>query len=343
MKKQYLSMAGLVFLAGTLISAQPALCQEDSYYEKHHHDPLDVSSVATAPTTTKTAVTEVARIVSKGIANAVRPNRFSGRVAVNTDESMTGLSAGDSGQNLGVWANAAYTDSEDDDRATRNEADLRTYTLGVDYRFTDKIALGIAFTHEDMDAATYFNDGNMSSNGYTITPFIAMLLNDNISLDLMYGYSNIDIDQERATDIKGTLYAKRNFAQVSANYYLSMDRLNLTGTLGYLYAHEYQESFRETNLNKVDSVTIDLGQIFAGAEVSYSFDALEPYLGIAYENDVQHEETEGIKYDHTGGSANAGVRFLVSDSFSGDLEGRTLFSRGDFDEYSVMLNLRFAL
>ena len=337
MKKQYLIVAGLFFLAGTLISVEQAQCTPEG------HDPLEVGSVATAPTTTKTAVTGVTKIVSKGIANAIKPNRFSGRVAFNTDGSMTGLSAGDSGRTLGVWGNAAYIDSEDDDTATRHEADLRTYTMGVDYRFTDKIALGIAFTHENMDAATYFNDGNMSSGALTVTPFIAMLLNDNISIDLMYGYSTLDIDQERATNIKSTLCAERNFIHVSANYYLGMDRLNLTGTLGYLYAHEYQESFRETNLNKVDSVNVYLGQVFIGAEASYSFDRVEPYLAIAYENDVTHEQTKGIKYDHAGGAASGGVRFLVSDSLSCDLEGRTLFSRGDYDEYSVMLNLRFAL
>ncbi len=282
--------------------------------------------------------------------------------------NMTGLSAGDMGEmlkGLGVWGNFSYTSTEDDSQNTKSDADLYNFIIGADYRIKDNMVAGLSFTYEDMDTTTDFNKGNVTSDGFTIAPYFAMLINEYFGFDVNAGYSWISIDQKRKAkndagddylgyDISSSPDTERYFIALNANGYYKMDKWNFAGTLGYIYAKEDQDGFIEidgTKSEKVSASTVELGQIYLKAEASYSFDSVEPYLNLGYEYDTTYDDENSSTFgkyekyednlDKDGFTAALGLRYLLLETLQGDLQAAGIFGRDNYNEYTISLNLRY--
>lgn len=323
------------------------------------------SSVVTAPQILKTAVKQTTMQISKRIANVIAP-RSSVRthkpsISLDADEYGMGISAGDSEQKFGIWANFAITDSKDDRllyttnsggqrifTPSNSRLDLYNYIFGMDYKITSNIVTGVALSYENMDGTTGYNSGDIESDGITVSPYFAASIGDFFSFDLTAGYSWIDIEQTRTDNdrkISSSPESKRIFFAANTNLYHSISNWNLTGNVGYLYAEDEQDAFKESDGTTVSSSTTKYGQITAGGEISYVITRAEPYLSIAYEYDTTYDDdisgNEYADYDRNGIVVGAGLRFLMTDSLNGDFQFSKVYSRNDYNEFSFMYNLRF--
>lgn len=335
------------------------------------------SSVVTAPQTLKTAVRQTTALISKRIAKVIAPRSFTGKtsrkpdVSLDFDEYGMGISAGDAEQRNGLWANIAIGESEDERLLTTigsgvrstlssdSKFDLNNYIVGIDHKLTNKTVVGVAISYERAEGTTGFNAGDMDSDGLIFSPYFATLIRDAFSFDLTAGLGWVDVDQKRNKDgskvpgagvITASLESRRVFISASAKGYYNRDRWNLTGNVSYLYAEEEQHPFEEsdgrTYSRDVPSNTTHLGQIGVGGELSYVFDTIEPYLNAAFEYDTTYDKdtsgSEDAIYDRNGVVLGAGFRFLLfSNALVGDIQATKVFGRDDYDEHSIMGNLRF--
>ena len=318
--------------------------------------PDDVPSTVSTPTMLRISTTQIAGMISKWIARIMMPR---GALALKDHEledeeekdeelkssRISGLAAGDQLSKFGLWANAGYADWEVDDRRTESDGDLTTLIIGADYRLAEPIVLGVSLAYEYSEIDADYNNGWLDQDGITIAPYLGVIFNNYLTFAATVGYTWLDIDQEREKgsghDIKSSLDASRFFGSVRLNGFYSINRFNLTGALGCLYSQERQDSFTEEDGNRVGSNNVDLGQASLGVEISYSFDAIEPYLATTLLYDFQYEDVENADYDDTSLEINPGVRFYLDNGFCADIQGGAILGRSDYDEFSIIANLRY--
>ncbi|MCD6292252.1 MAG: autotransporter outer membrane beta-barrel domain-containing protein [Deltaproteobacteria bacterium] len=316
----------------------------------------DIPSTVNAPTMLRVSTTRIASMISRYIAKVMESRaRFAFRNRQDEDDEekkselesnrITGLAAGDPLSKFSLWGNAGYNSWDVDDRRTESDGYLSTLIIGADYRLTESLVLGVSLVYENSDIDTDYNNGQLDQDGFTLAPYIGVVLNDYFTLAATVGYAWLDTDQQREKgfghDVKSSLDSTRFFGSVHLDGFYNFNHFNVTGILGCLYSQERQDSFTEDDGNRVGSNDVDLGQISIGAEISYSFAVMEPYFSTTFLYDFQYEDIDNVDYDDTAIEINPGVRFYFENGFCADIQGGVVLGRSDYDEYSVTANLRY--
>lgn len=319
------------------------------------------SSTPVAPTLLTTTTTNVQTAISARIKNIVRVRSLTNVASLPPGESGSagGMSAGDERLGLGVWLDGPWSHFEEDADGAAFEGDSYSIIGGLDYMLTDRTLAGLTFTYSHSDTDTTFNGGNIKSDGYTIAPFAAYVFNRYVYADANFGFSWLDYDQERTgrfngtsfepfsppTRIRGGFDSTRWFAAANLNGVYTVGDVNLSAQLGYLFAHESQDEFMESDGTVVGRNRIDLGQVRAGGEAGYLFGFIEPYGTVQFEWDHLAEDVDvaiGEQPDNkdTGWRLGGGLRFYVDDWLSGGVEVTTVEGRGSLDGINASGNIR---
>ena len=265
------------------------------------------------------------------------------RIDLSISQNRLGISAGDQIDRHGMWGNLGYTSTDDTNLVTASDSSLYTVVAGYDYMLTDTLAMGTAITYENMDEDSQYNLGSAQTDGYSLAPYLSWMVTDYLSFDLIAGYTFVSYEQDRASGtITSSLDAQRYFMQSAINNFYYKDNWTFVANLAYLFAHESQEGFTESNTTVIPENKIDIAQFTAGLEVAYGFAHVEPYLLLAFEYDAKYDAVLGVDYDRTGGDVGFGLRMNFLDSLTMDINGASKFARANFNEYSFQGNLRYA-
>lgn len=220
----------------------------------------------------------------------------SGRHAEEAQAALTpagaALAAGDElagefgGSVFALWGSYSYSDFDSDfvfqGTSLAYEADSHSVLGGLDRLFAERLLLGVAFGYQWVESESAFNGGTTETDGFTIAPYAALLLNDVFSVDATGGYSPLDYDQARISPTDGTTTAAefdsdRWFAAVNLNALTTLDKWVLSARLGYLYTEEEQDAYTEIGsaasaaagtLRTVRQRDIELQQIIFGGEIA---------------------------------------------------------------------------
>lgn len=208
----------------------------------------------------------------------------------------TGLNAGEGmAMPMGAWFNYSYSDFDDDFAATAFDATRHSFLGGVDFNPFQPILAGIAFGYETADFDTAFNGGEQETDGWTISPYLAASLSDTFSVDVVMGYSDMDTNQFRsvgATRVTSSFGADRWFFGGNINAVKPWGNWFFTGSVGWIWAREYQDEFVESNGNTVAERKIKLGNWHVGGEAAYSWGNWEPWASATYGRDYQFTEIQ---------------------------------------------------
>lgn len=267
-------------------------------------------------------------------------------------EAKSGLNAGDMPlANLGVWLNYNYISSENDFSRTSFESDSHSVVGGVDYAPVAERIYGVAFSYEISETDTLFNSGNLQTEGFSIVPYIGMLINENWSLDASIGMSWLTNDQYRtvtATNIRVTSApdSKRIFFSSNLNGVSYIDNWILGGRVGLLFAESETEDFLESDGTLVAKRDTMLGEVIVGGDIAYSFGEFEPFLSIIYEYDFIFDEitlTAGAQpaNDRDDILFSSGFRYFGTSGLTANLEYRKRLLREEFEEDSLNITLRY--
>ena len=257
---------------------------------------------------------------------------------------MTGLSAGGEASKFGVWFNPSYSWLDSDRSGSEYDGDAFLAMGGIDYEATPKVLIGLALGYEDSDLDTDYNGGTFESNGFTLAPYLAINLMDNLSFDAVAAFSWLDNDVTRTTnrgDLSGSYDSDRYMVSVNINYYRLVNNWNLSATAGYLYTNEDQDSYEESGdaTNTVDDADVHLGEWRIGGRVGYFINAAEPYCSLAYLYDTSRSDSSGDRNEMEG---ILGLNYYPTDQFICSAEVRNSFFRSDFNSTEFMVNLRYA-
>ena len=155
--------------------------------------------------------------------------------------ALTGLAAGDGYVGLGYWASFNYSDFDADipinslvQPIASYDADQKTAFIGVDTMFMDAFVIGLTLGYENTDIDTAYNGGNNETDGYTIAPYAAYLINDIFSADVVMGYTSLGTDTDRIDNVSGGTIlgdfdAERWFIATNLNATVSYEQWLLGG------------------------------------------------------------------------------------------------------------------
>lgn len=274
----------------------------------------------------------------------------------------TGLAAGDGWGGWGFWASYNYSDFESEFRIAPYDANLDSYTLGVDRLLGERFVLGVSLGYEETDSRTFFNGGGQETDGVLVAPYAAWLINDVFSLDVSGGYTSLDTDQNRIDPTSGgTLFANfdadRYFVAGNLNALRSFGNLVVGIRGGVLYTEEDQDGYKERGGPRARIVrgrTLDLTQASIGGDLAYAFGAIEPYVLLNYRNDLSRDDgsnagglpvTTGATHPDDDDEVEfaLGLRYFGDTGVSAGVEWLQTLGRQDFDNHSLMLTLRLDL
>lgn len=293
-------------------------------------------------------------LVEQGVdpdqAKAFAGSGSGGVTGLSAGEQQTGMSAGATPGRLGVWVSGGWTGLDDDLSSTAYDGSAYNALVGADYQFNDRFLMGLAFGYESSDIDTAFNAGNLNSDGWTISPYAGFVLNRYFTLDLSGGYSSLEYDMRRTLgpgQVLGSTDGTRWFLAGNVNGYYAVDRLLLSGRVGYLHSSEDQDAYTELGQPFENPARdIDLGQFRAGGQVGYDLGMVQPYVTGTYVYDVTRQKVfvapgqAQPANDRSGFDVGGGIRFAISDRVSGGIQGTTHLGREDFNSASVNGNLR---
>jgi outer membrane autotransporter protein len=301
---------------------------------------------------------QVSSTVSSGAASAAA-GAVGGSVAptVNSSELPTtkyfeggnrGRSAGAKDKKIGAWVLGSYSDIENDFVNTKFDGDIAAFVGGADYRLTDKIIAGLAVSYEDVDIDTTFNNGTIETKGFGVTPYAVFVLSNKLTADISGSYTWLNTDTTRTNGaVTGEFDARRYTAGANLNYSHSINKFFMTGTVGFLYINEKQDSYTESNGTFVDENNISIGQGRIGAKVGYDFGKFKPFVMARYEHEFWAPSAPQLgggllspEEDNDGYVVGAGVDFSISDSVSGGIQATSTEGREDLNLYSISGRVR---
>ena len=282
--------------------------------------------------------------------------------------AMSGLAAGDEYSDWSVWSSFSHNKFDADipiNSATQPvasyDADQNTVFIGADKFIMNKWILGLTVGYENTDIDTLYNGGNNETDGYTIAPYAAYLINDIFSVDFAAGYTSLNTDTDRIDNatgntITGNFDSDRWFVTTNLNATIYRGPWILGGRIGLLYTEEEQDGYTEiggTTARTLGQRNIDLTQGLVGINVAYSGNKFEPFASVTYYNDLSRDDgssTGGLPVnfgsvqpdDDDEFQTGLGVRYF-GESIDGSFEWNNVVSRNNFDGHSVLLLLRLSL
>ncbi|MBL1141161.1 MAG: autotransporter outer membrane beta-barrel domain-containing protein [Proteobacteria bacterium] len=284
------------------------------------------------------------------------------------ESAMSGLAAGDGYSDWGVWSSISHNKFGADipinsavQPLAKYDAYQSTIFVGADKLISDKWVLGLTVGYENTDIDTKYNGGDNKTDGFTIAPYMAYLINDIFSVDMVAGYTSLSTDTDRIDNVTGSTVsgdfdADRWFVATNLNATVYHGQWVFGGRLGLLYTEEDQDAYTErggATARTLGKRHIDLTQGSIGANLAYTHATVEPFASITYYNDLGRDNgtsTGGLPAgigatqptDDDEFQTGLGVRYF-GDTIDGTFEWNSVISRDNFDGNSVLLTLRMSL
>lgn len=327
---------------------------------------LGFSSIALAETNgQETATSDVVRTSSQALTSVIQGRvatiaapRPGGQAQTNTsllDEngnfafSMTGddlgLSSGEGGNNIGVWGMGSLMHFKGTSTGAQYDANAYNAMLGVDYRFTPDLLVGLAagygyldLNKKDWNAGA--DTGSLSTDHeWTLMPYAAYNLTDFTILDAAFAYTNSRYKDDDGSDV-GRYDSERFLTNLGVSQYFVLDNWMLSGRLGYMYVHGDLSSYSRGGVDIANPDSY-LGQLNAEGKAAYFFDAgFEPYAALRYFYDTTSSSTP-VESDYDEFEGLMGVNWYATDQWILNLETGAGIGRDEFQSYRGQVNVRY--
>lgn len=268
---------------------------------------------------------------------------------------LQGMAAGDgAAMPLGVWGSYASTDSKNTSTLAASKSERYNVLGGADVMPRDWLVAGVALGYESSDTDTRFNGGELRTTGYTVSPYVAMLLSERFLIDASAGFSVLDNRQFRASTFGGSAPVRvnsrfdsiRRFFNINASYGFEAGPLAGNLNAGYLWAKESQEGYVESNGNAVARFGSRIAQVQLGADLGYQAGSFEPFARVTVEHDISSTDVRlagglgQLESDTTGVVAGAGLRYFDDSGVSAQFEYSTILGRNNLSEDVLSVSVR---
>ncbi len=348
------------FLFGGIVAGAIALSSANAMAQSSVADDQgQANNLVTSQTSSQVSATVVAQ-VSTGVSAAIAPPSVGISAPTTTGNAgtmlfssrqMVGEAAGGHGDapKAGIWVQAANTWVDGADTGGEFDGTALAGTLGVDYKVSDRVVLGVAFGIEDLDIDTAFNNGTFEGSGYSITPYFGARIGDKWSMSALVGFSDVEYDTTSNNGATTSSFdASRIMGAINVEGNYGKGKVRISPRVGVMYMTEDQDGFTDSAGTVSAGNTIDLGRASAGATIGYNTGRVEPYARGMLEYDFVKEDAVALgngnfsSDDEFGLNAAVGFNFGLGHGFSGNIEGSSgSIFRENLDTYTLSARLRY--
>lgn len=257
---------------------------------------------------------------------------------------VMGLSAGCQAFQHGFWTTTMASALESSEDSEKYEGAMLMGLVGLDHKITENLLGGLSLGYEWVDLDANANANAFISKGVSVTPYVAVVLFDNLTLDALFGYAVLFNEVKEASDTgsaSGIYRSQRTLASANLNYYMLWDSWNLSAQAGYMHVNEDQEAYQLIDggmSERVEQANSYMGEWRLGARVGYFWGDVEPYLESAYLYDNTWND-DGEDRDEI--EVALGLDYYPSDDFIFSITAANSYLRDDVGNTRLMLNLRF--
>lgn len=301
-----------------------------SWFQSAYNDAAKLLCSATGSAKTnqmRVSTTQTVGLVSQRAASTVRSLRGPKVTASLLNGELTGMAAGEGAAKTGLWANIDHTRA--DDQAAGSDTKSNNFVLGGDYKVMSNMAVGASLSYQDSTQTVASTD--FDTTAWTVAPYMAYLINDNMSADAVIGYTWLDSKQAGADT--GRYFLASNLNAFTTD----LDKWEVGGRAGFMFVKDSIDGTNGAAGNDISFL-----QAKTGIETSYyATKTVQPYVSMDYERDLVYE-ADPTTYDDSGVVGGMGVRVDMPANLLGELRLNKTYGRKDFDQDSITGNLRMS-
>lgn len=275
----------------------------------------------------------------------------------------------------GVFANGSGTFGEQDSTAGRTGYEFVTAgtTMGVDYKFNDHFALGLAGGYTRTETTLDASGGQARVDTVTAGPYMNLHSNDEdtdiyLNSTLTYGHNFYHTERHIAFSTidrtaKGDPDGDQVSGLVATGYDVKLGNFIFGPTASVNYSKQWIDSFTEQNAGAlnltIQDQTAESLQSGVGAHLSYTWKLPEftmiPNVFASYQHEFMND-SRAIRASVAGGSTfqtqtasphrdfanlGAGVNFLFSPQLSANLSYGTIVGDSTYQEHTMTGGVRY--
>ena len=240
-----------------------------------------------------TTLSEVSRSRSGG-------NTSSTRTSLTGQTGLAGA-AGDS--RWSAWAALSSNNVGYNFAPLSSSGNALNALIGIDYLYANGVLAGFALGSDSSKTNTSFNNGNISTSGYTFSPYFMAPLSANWTLDGSLGFGSGKISTNVGGGVNGNTTDQRTFGALALTYSTSLSNWQVQSTGSILTSSSKINQLTLSNAAVVAGTTNGATQLRAGARAYYGSGQFVPFVGLTYSQDLGRTDVQAV-----GGQTPANAR-----------------------------------
>ena len=151
-----------------------------------------------------------------------------------------GAASSDIGGKLGFWMNGSYSFGDNDSTFNQLGYDYDSWStvLGVDYKLTNQMIVGLAFDYSNIDANFDGHRGGSDTDSYSGSIYSSYFITDNFHLDAVASYGGSDYEINRKLFYVITTGPLPGTVDTVAEGETDGDQLSFNFNAGYNFSYE---------------------------------------------------------------------------------------------------------
>jgi uncharacterized protein YhjY with autotransporter beta-barrel domain len=269
---------------------------------------------------------------------------------------------------LHLWSAGSIRSGNADGRGASNVAfETDGITLGADYYFTDRLALGAVLGFGRETAEVGFNGSQVEGDAATVAGYFKFHVTDEVYLSGLLGYQSLSFDIRRALDSGALAVSSRSGSQRLVSLSAGIERRRDAYSVTSYARLDGQRARLDTFTERADALYAltfapqNIGALTTslGSRMEWRNDvgwgSFSPQVRLEIQRDIESDSTARLNYaeaadedmyslrllgfDRTRAVIGLGARFVLQRDFSLRVEYRGLFGTGGDTDHGVLLNV----
>ena len=204
--------------------------------------------------------------------------------------NQTGLAGAAADQRWSGWAALSSNSIGYSFAPLNSSGNASSALIGVDYLYASGVLAGVALGTDSSKTDTSFNNGNVSTSGYTLSPYFMVPLSTNWTLDGSLGFGSGKVNSNFGGGLVGNTTDARSFGALALTYSTAMGNWQVQGAGSILASASKISQFTLSNAAVIAGSTNSVTQLRGGARAYYGAGQFVPFVGLTYSHDLSRTD-----------------------------------------------------
>ena len=206
----------------------------------------------------------------------------------------TGMAAAAQGSPWSTWAAVGYNAVGYNFAPLASSGSVNNALLGIDYGLSNGALVGVVMGIDSTNISTSFNGGSVGVTGYTVTPYFAVPIGSNLTLDGSLGVGSGNVNANIGGGVSGSTDESRSFGSLALTYTMNVEKWQIQGVGSLLSSSTSQRQLTLSNAQTVASTNSGSTQLRVGFRANYGSGDFIPFMGLSVSSDLSSTNTQAV-------------------------------------------------